>query len=621
MDIYTELVYNVRNRRVGLAGAIRISHVNCDRGECMQAPIALFVYNRIDHTKMVLQALNANEDIDQSELFIFSDAAADDTESANVAKVREYIRLFEHDNRFKKVTIIMAEENKGLEKSLIEGITQIIDQYGKIIVLEDDHLTSPDFIRFMNQALDFYENDQKIWSISGFTMDLKRLRHYKKDVFCGYRASCWGWASWKDRWDKVDWNVSDYDEFIHDRKRIREFNKGGIDMTPMLKAQHEGKIRSWAIRWCYQQYKEQMLTIFPKYSKVQNIGMDGSGTNSGSDSVYHATLKAETEWDFEYDEKDDRVYREWSDYYAKLLVRQKLGAIWYALTEYEYCLAYRLRKDEKYVVVNPNFKGWYCNAVPFDWKDGTYLFMVIYDKFKRKNSIGISRIEAGGAIGKPHKTGIRTSAIGIPCVFLFENRIYMMLISENEKEVRFYVMGDDITQWRPYCKVKSSVGILNAVVYNGADGKLYVLANEADKERRFQSRLILFQLEDLSHKKNVAFKELWRQNESSSATLGGGNIYEEGGRLYRIVRNGSLDGYSRFITLTEITRMDEQGYSEKISDKIGLINVPVKLTPFIYRKCGVYSYGKNASCEVACLWVQRFSVGGLFMKAYKLLPG
>lgn len=587
----------------------------------MQAPIVLFVYNRIDHTKTVLQALNANEDVEQSELFIFSDAAADNTESVNVAKVREYIRLFAHDNRFKKVTIIMAETNKGLEKSLIEGITQIIDQYGKIIVLEDDHLTSSDFVRFMNQALDFYENDHKIWSISGFTMDLKRLRNYKRDVFCGCRANCGGWATWKNRWDKVDWNVSDYDEFIHDRKRIREFNKGGIDMTPLLKAQHEGKIRSWAIRWCYQQYKEQMLTIFPKYSKVQNIGMDGSGTNSGSDSVYHATLKAEKKWDFEYDEKDDRVYREWRDYYAKLLVRQKLGAIWYSLTEYEYCLAYRLQKDEKYVVVNPNFKEWYTNAVPFDWKDKTYLFMVIYDKVKRKNTIGISRLEADGAIGKPHKTGILASAIGIPCVFLFENRIYMMLIAENEKEVRFYVMGDDITQWRPYCKVKSGVDILNAVVYYGADGKLYVLANEANKERNFQSRLILFQLEDLSHKKNVAFKELWRQNEFSCAVLGGGNIYEKEGRLYRTVRNGSSDTYSKFITVTEITQMDETGFAEKVNEKIGLTSVPVDLTPFIYRKCGVYSYGENASCEVACLWVQRFSVGGLFMKAYKLLPG
>lgn len=587
----------------------------------MQAPVVLFVYNRINHTKTVLQALNENEDADKSELFIFSDAPADETETVNVAEVRKYIHLFEENNRFKKVTVTMAEKNKGLEQSLIEGITQIIDRYGKIIVLEDDHLTSSDFIRFMNRALDYYENDSKIWSIAGFTMDLKRLRHYKKDVFCGCRASCWGWATWKDRWNKVDWTVSDYDEFIRDKQRIREFNKGGIDMTPMLKQQHEGKIRSWAIRWCYQQYKERMLTIYPKHSKVQNIGMDGSGTNSGSDSVYHATLKADKKWDFAYDETDDRVYREWRSYYSKLFIRQKLGALWYALTEHEYCLAYRLKKNAKYTVLKPNCKEWYSGAVPFDWKKETYLFMVLYSKLKRQHSIAIAGIKADGTLTKSHRTGIKVSRTSTPCVFVYDNHIYMMLPSENGKEIRFYIMGDDIAQWKLYCKIECGINMINAIAHVGPGEKLYVLANEASEGRKFQSKAVLFQLDNLGQRKKATLKELWRQREYSYAGLAGGNIYEENGELYRVVRNGSADSYSKFITIAKIISMGEQGISEEITEKIGLINIPVHLTPFIYRKLGVYSYGKNSSCEAVCLWVQRFSVGGLLMKAYRLLRG
>lgn len=151
----------------------------------MQAPVVLFVYNRINHTQQVLETLNDNIDADKSELFIFSDAPADNTEMQNVNRVREYIDKYRHNSKFKRVEIIYAKKNKGLSASLIEGITQVVNQYGKIIVLEDDLVLAPDFLLFMNRALDYYENDDKIWSISGFTPNLKILRNYKHDVFVG----------------------------------------------------------------------------------------------------------------------------------------------------------------------------------------------------------------------------------------------------------------------------------------------------------------------------------------------------------------------------------------------------------------------------------------------------
>lgn len=582
----------------------------------MQAPVVLFVYNRIDHTKLVLQALDKNEDADKSELYIFSDAPADETEVPNVAEVREYLSCFERNNHLKKVSIIMAEKNKGLEKSLIDGITQIIDQFGKVIVLEDDHLTSPDFIRFVNEALDFYEKDDKIWSVTGFTMDLKRLRRYKRDVYCGYRGCCWGWGTWKDRWDKVDWDVSDYHEFINDRKRIREFNKGGIDMTPMLKLQQEGKIHSWAIRWCYQQYKENMLTIFPRNSKVKNIGMDGSGINCGSDVTFQVTLKAEKSWNFAYQAEDDWVYQEWRNYYAKLFFRQKLGALWYALTEYEFCLAYRFKESEQYTVLKPNFTEWYTNAVPFDWDNGQYFFMVVYNKLNGHSVVEVSRMEADGSLTKPRTTGIRISKDGVPCIFVYEKKVYMMLTSEQGRNMQFYVMGKDVMQWKPYCKVDCNRNMINAVICQKPEVGLYVLVNEKG-EKGIQSRQILFRLENLDCKKNIALKELWQQNEQDCIILNGG-IYEENGTLYRIVRRDSSNAYGKFVTLTEITQISDMSFEEKVVRKIGLTDIDAQLPPFIYRKYGVYSYNKNASCETVILRVQRFSVGGLFMKACRL---
>lgn len=587
----------------------------------MQAPIVLFVYNRIDHTKSVLQALNQNRDADKSELFIFSDAPANKTEMVNVAEVREYIHFFAEHNSFKVVHITMAQENKGLERSLIDGITSIISQYEKVIVLEDDQLTSPDFIQYMNEALRYYEHDQRIWSVTGFSMDLKSLRHYKRDVYCGCRGCCWGWGTWKDRWDKVDWAVSDYDNFIKDRRKQHEFNKGGMDMTSMLKMQREGKIHSWAIRWCYQQYKERMLTIFPRNSKVKNIGIDGSGTNCGTGSVYRATLKEEENWDFEYDENDDSVFREQRCYYARLFIRQKIGALWYALTEFENCLVYRFKDRESYSVLKPNFKEEYVSATPFYQKGEMALFIVVFHKWSGRSSVSVSRVKPDGTLTQLQSINIKTIKTAVPCVFVLKGQVYMLVTGESEGELYLYIMGNDIMQWKLYGRVEYNRDIMNAVISKGTGGEIYILANEADREVRYRSRLVLFQLDDLDCKERITLKEIWKQEEYSYDVLSGGSILEEEGRQYRIVRNGSAETYSKFITLTELKQVGGQGISESLIKKIGAADIKDGLRPFIYRKQGVSSYSRNIFCEVAGLRVQRFSVGGLLMKVYRLFGG
>lgn len=241
------------------------------------APVIVFVYNRLQHTKDLLESLERNPLARESELFIFSDACKEGKNPEKVQEVRSYIHEYEEHSSFKTLTIIEAEVNKGLAKSVIEGTTEILRRYGRVIVLEDDLIVADDFLEFMNRALDYYENKKKIWSVTGYTKQLKALKSYKKDVYLCFRASSWGWGTWLDRWEMIDWNVSDYDTFRKSLFRIVHLNRGGHDMAGMLKRQMQGKLDSWAIRWCYAQDKANTYCICPKETKVVNNGFDGSG--------------------------------------------------------------------------------------------------------------------------------------------------------------------------------------------------------------------------------------------------------------------------------------------------------------------------------------------------------
>jgi hypothetical protein len=241
------------------------------------APICLFVYNRRSQALKTLEALQNNYLASQSDLFIFSDGPKNPGGADKIAELREEIKKADG---FLSVTISEAQKNMGLSKSIIAGVSSVLDKYGKVIVLEDDLITSPNFLDFMNQALDFYAENPAIFSISGYTLDLPGLKNYAKDFYTGYRASSWGWGTWADRWDKVDWEVNDYDRFKKDFLKQYRFMRGGSDMPGMLRDQMKGKIDSWAIRWCYDQFNKDMLTIFPSTSKIVNIGFGPDATHT-----------------------------------------------------------------------------------------------------------------------------------------------------------------------------------------------------------------------------------------------------------------------------------------------------------------------------------------------------
>lgn len=254
------------------------------------APVVIFTFNRLDHTKKTIEALKKNILADESEIFIFSDGPRNKEEEKRVNEVRQYLKDLKETDEFKNVSIIESEKNKGLANSVINGVAEVINKHGKIIVLEDDLVTSKYFLEFMNDALELYKDRSDIWSISGYTPNVKIPIDYNSEVYLIRRGASWGWATWEDRWKLNDWEIRDYNKFKKDSKGKKDFNIAGSDMSPMLNDQMEGRIDSWAIRWVYNQFKQNMWTIYPIKSLVKNIGNDLSGTHTPITNRYDVEL-------------------------------------------------------------------------------------------------------------------------------------------------------------------------------------------------------------------------------------------------------------------------------------------------------------------------------------------
>lgn len=285
----------------------------------MLAPVIVFVYNRPEHTKKTIEALAKNNLASETEVYIFSDAAKNEKSREKVRNVREYIDLLPQKKYFKSVKIHKAHCNKGLAESVISGVSQVIKECGKVIVVEDDLISSIDFLQYMNEALDYYEKNDKIWSISGYNVPIKIPSNYESDIYLSYRGASWGWATWNNRWEKVDWNVSDYDEFKKSKELRKRLNRGGRDMSNMLDLQMLGKIDSWAIRWCYTQSKTDTFTVYPVVSRIKNIGFDGSGIHGGITSHYDSKLTNEIrKIQFDNPDLDRKILKRFRNHYMSL---------------------------------------------------------------------------------------------------------------------------------------------------------------------------------------------------------------------------------------------------------------------------------------------------------------
>ncbi len=287
------------------------------------SPICIFVYKRYDTTKMMLESLLKCPECADSDLYVFMDEARNDEEADAVEKVRS---LFDDLQGFRRVVTYPARMNKGMANSIIDGVTKVLEIHEDVIVIEDDLVVSPDFLKFMNDALVVYRNRADIWSISGYTPRLKELEDCNSNgVFLVPRAQCWGWATWRDRWEKVDWDVSDFKRLARRKDLRTAFNQGGNDLFRTLEMERRERIESWAVRWAYAASKNQMLTVNPMQSKVQNIGLKSSQSHVGwHDERHNVELHGNTtvlDPDVQLDEKLAYAFKKHHD----LSIISKIG--------------------------------------------------------------------------------------------------------------------------------------------------------------------------------------------------------------------------------------------------------------------------------------------------------
>ncbi|GDX93754.1 glycosyl transferase [Planctomycetia bacterium] len=251
----------------------------------MPAPIVLFVYCRPQHTRSTIQSLLQNAESAESELIIYSDAPRTAATAPQVQQVREYCRGLQG---FKAVRVIESQRNLGLAGSIIRGVTEALEQYQQVIVLEDDLVLSPWFLRYMNAGLETYRDDELVASIHGYCYP---VRQPLPATFFLRGADCWGWGVWRRSWQLFQADGAVLLQQLESRKLTHEFDLGGaMGFTQMLRDQIAGRNDSWAVRWHASCFLAGRLTLYPGSSLVCNAGLDGSGVHCGPDESLVAAV-------------------------------------------------------------------------------------------------------------------------------------------------------------------------------------------------------------------------------------------------------------------------------------------------------------------------------------------
>ncbi|WP_275075984.1 hypothetical protein [Providencia rettgeri] len=258
------------------------------------APVVLFVFARPEHTKKTISALLENPEAKNTDLIIYADAAKNEEQLKSVELVNNIITDI---TGFKSVVINRRTANYGLAKNIIEGVSAVCEQYGRAIILEDDIVTSPFFLSFMNSALTKYQNTKEVWHVSGWNYPLKDTTELP-DCFLWRTMNCWGWATWKDRWEHFEKKPKDIKK-NWDSETIYKFNlDGSYNFFSQIEENITGKLDTWAIFWYATIYTHNGLCLNPTKSYVVNIGNDGSGENCGHNDIYKSELaqKKPTIW-------------------------------------------------------------------------------------------------------------------------------------------------------------------------------------------------------------------------------------------------------------------------------------------------------------------------------------
>lgn len=279
------------------------------------APIAVIAFNRPDLLKATLDSLAQNPLAENSDLFIFIDGPRENRPGEK-EKVQHVKKIAEAASGFKRVTIKASEQNKGLAKSIIGATTELVNQYGKVIVVEDDLYLSPSFLTYMNTMLEAYKNDSRIMQVTGYSAKIRHTERFHCDYYLTRRAHSWSWGTWKDRWETVDWEVKDYDELAASKKKQKAFNEYGSDLFGMLKGWKTGANNSWYIRFNYAMHKQGRYSVAPLQSLVRNDGFGDDATHCNTYNRYKIDFMSSYKSDWSVPE-----YLEWNKRIDKESVR------------------------------------------------------------------------------------------------------------------------------------------------------------------------------------------------------------------------------------------------------------------------------------------------------------
>ena len=261
------------------------------------APLVICAFNRADVLKATVASLQANQLANQTDLYIFVDGPRANKEGEQ-SKVNEVVRVAESVTGFKSVSVNISSENKGLARSITGAATQLLNGYGRVIVVDDDLYCSKSFLFYMNSMLDFFEHDERVMQISGYSSKLHLPKSYPWEIYLSGRAHSWSWATWKDRWETIDWEVKDFNQLANDKNAIKSFKTYGSDLFGMLKGWKEKRNNSWYIRFNYSMHKQGRYCVCPTKSLVRNDGFGAEATHCSTYNRYKIEFESEHQGDF-----------------------------------------------------------------------------------------------------------------------------------------------------------------------------------------------------------------------------------------------------------------------------------------------------------------------------------
>lgn len=250
------------------------------------APVVLFVYNRPEHTLKTLEALSKNKYADKTTLYIYADGPKEGLTPEEFYKIKETRNVLRKKLWVKDVVIIESDHNKGLAESIVHGVSSIVNKYGKVIVLEDDIITSEGFLKYMNEALNIYDNVEEVFHISAY---MHPIKYPLPNLFFYNANSCWGWATWKRAWKFFVDDIKVLNECLlkHPNYNVKSFNKGqGKAFSEQLLGNIDGSLSTWAIKWHASIFLQNGFCLHPGKSLIRNIGFDSSGLHCGTNEVY-----------------------------------------------------------------------------------------------------------------------------------------------------------------------------------------------------------------------------------------------------------------------------------------------------------------------------------------------